>query len=225
MNRTTFVLAASLAALALGCAPRSSGTAASPKAATAATAPKANLVYLEGSVKIDGAAAELGQTLGPGFSVETGANSVCDVVFGGKNIFRVGQNAFVKVDFTKQAPEFELQRGGLTSVLKKLDLIAGQDSYRVRTNTAVAGVRGTSFCIWADEKSTYVCACNGSVHTIDAKGSNELSLKAAHHTARIYSLAGAGETVAEAGILHHDDATVQAIATKIGYTVDWTVAD
>jgi hypothetical protein len=186
---------------------------------------KANVQYLDGSVKIDGVAAELGQALGTRFSVETGPNSACDVVFGGRNVFRVGQNAYVTVDFAKRAPEFSLRRGGLTSVLKKLDLIAGQDSFRVRTSTAVAGVRGTSFCVWADESSTYVCACNGSVRTIDARGDYEQSLRSAHHTARIYSVAKGATNVAEAGVLHHDDALVQTVAAEIGVTIDWTVPD
>ncbi len=38
---------------------------------------------------------------------------------------------------------------------------------------ATAGVRGTCFFVWAEGASTYVCACNGRVRTIDSKGSNE----------------------------------------------------
>ncbi len=221
MNTTTFFTRASIAALAIVLMAAIAGGAVLAQAASV----KASVQYLDGNVKINGKPAEIGQALGAKFSVETGPGSACDVVFGGRNSFRVSQNAFVTVDFSKRAPEFELRKGGLTSVLKKLDAIAGQDSYRVRTPTAIAGVRGTSFCIWADETSTYVCACNGTVRTLDAKGGHELGLTAAHHTARIYSVANGTTSVAEAGVLHHDDALVQAVANEIGYTVDWTVAD
>jgi len=86
-------------------------------------------------------------------------------------------------------------------------------------------VRGTSFCVWCDDASTYVCACNGSVSTIDASGSNELSLVAAHHTARVYSKKGGKTLVATAGIEHHSDASVESLAARIGEKIDWTRVD
>jgi len=113
----------------------------------------------------------------------------------------------------------------LPSVLKKLEKIAATDSFNVRTEQAVMGVRGTSFCVWADASSTYVCACNGEVHTVDSKGSNEETLAAAHHVARLYAPKDGVLSVEAAGMLHHSDESLESVASRIGYTIDWTKID
>jgi hypothetical protein len=218
----TMRIAALAAAVALSlafasCVPKSVKAPAAPAAAI-----QGKVAYVEGSVKIDGAVVEVGRTVAARTRVETGPASACDIVFNEKNAFRIGQNSLVTVDFTKSVPEFDLEKGGITSVLRKLEKLAGKDSYLVRTKTAAAGVRGTSFCVWCDADSTYVCACNGAVHTVDAKGSNELELKAAHHVARVYSTKDGATAISEAGILHHDDGLVEAVASRIGETVDWS---
>lgn len=183
------------------------------------------LVFFQGDVLINGEAPELGDKLGTGFSVKTGPGARCDIVFDGGNALSVGQNAFVKLDFSQVAVAVDVERGGLSSVLKKLDRIAGNESFQVKTATAVAGVRGTSFCVWVGADSTYVCACNGVVRTIDAMGGNEQTLEAAHHSAKLYSRTGSGITAEAAGMLHHDDALLQTVADRIGYRIDWTEVD
>jgi hypothetical protein len=87
------------------------------------------------------------------------------------------------------------------------------------------GVRGTSFCVWVDAESTYVCACNGEVRTIDAKGNHEETLAAAHHVARLFAAKGSTLTVEAVGMLHHTDESVEAVASRIGYTIDWNKID
>jgi ferric-dicitrate binding protein FerR (iron transport regulator) len=110
-------------------------------------------------------------------------------------------------------------------VLRKLEKLADRASFDITTKETIASVRGTSFCVWADSTSTYVCACNGAVHTVDSVGGNPLDLASAHHLARIYSVKDGTVTVAEGTLLHHDDASVQSAASRIGYTIDWTKQD
>jgi hypothetical protein len=186
------------------------------------SASRGKIVYLEGAVKIDGATAEIGQELGAKAQIETGPNAICEIVFDDKNALRVSQNAIAALDFSGIVKEVSLKKGGLTSVLRKLGQAVGQDGFRVVSDTAVAAVRGTCFCVWVDEKSTYVCACNGSVRTIDAKGSNELMINAAHHNARNYVKDGSAIHIAIAGIEHHSDATMESLAARIGEKIDWT---
>jgi hypothetical protein len=223
--KTKASIAAAAAALFLlaACAPKASspGNAAARKSAAVSS----TVVFLDGDVKIDGAAAQVGQSLASKVLVETGAGAVCEIVFDGKNAIRVGQNAVAALDFSGIVKEVSLKKGGLTSVLRKLDKIAGSDSFRVDTPNAVCGVRGTSFCVWVDDSTAYVCACNGTVRTIDTKGSNELTLSAAHHQAREYSAKAGSIAVTPAGIEHHDDASVGSLAARIGEKVDWTKAD
>jgi hypothetical protein len=192
------------------------------------TVPKARrgqVVYMEGEVWIDGAVAQIGTELPAKASIRTGPASYCDIVFDGKNAVRITQNAQATLDFGASPIDVQLEKGGVTSVLRKLAAASGSDAFRVRTPSAVAGVRGTSFCVWSDGKETYICACNGTVHTIDAKGGNESILAAAHHTATVYTPAGESYSAQAAGMLHHTDESVESVAARIGEKIDWTEMD
>jgi len=185
----------------------------------------ATVAFVEGTATVDGSPVEPGDDIGRKFVVRTEPGARLDIVFDGLNALSIGQNAFVEIDLASVAPRIRLERGGVTSVLKKLEKLASGDSFTVLTAQSVMGVRGTSFCIWADASSTYVCACNGEVRTIDAKGNNEETLASAHHVARIYSPKDGTISVGAAGMLHHDDASVESVASRIGYTIDWTRID
>lgn len=214
MNNATRI-ALSLSALLTFCA-------AAPEAAAASPVSRGVVVFLEGEVTIDGAAAEIGAQLGPIARIETGIASSCEIVFDKRNAIRVGQNSVAILDFSGILKEVTLKKGGLTSVLRNLGKASGKDAFRVVTDTAVAGVRGTSFCVWADAGSSYVCACNGTVRTIDAKGGQEQVLSAAHHSARSYTREGGGIALAQAGLEHHSDASVESLAARIGEKIDWS---
>jgi ferric-dicitrate binding protein FerR (iron transport regulator) len=228
---TRVAIAVIAAAIALelsmaGCPSRKGASASDAPASNVSASPtRGKIVYLEGEVKIDGSAAVIGQQLGAKARIETGPNASCEIVFDEKNALRVSQNAVASLDFSGIVKEVSLKKGGLSSVLRKLGQVAGQDSFRVVSDTAVAAVRGTCFCVWVDEKSTYVCACNGSVRTIDAKGSNELMISAAHHDARNYVKDGSAIHIAVAGIEHHSDASMESLAARIGEKIDWTKKD
>jgi len=213
-----------------------SGTKAPVEATPQAVAPQAavpvarsvrpaSVVYLEGTVTVNGASVEPGEEIGRKFTVRTEPGARLDLVFDDRNVLSIGQNAFVDIDLTSLVPVVQLERGGVTAVLKKLETVATGNSFNVQTAQTVMGVRGTSFCIWADATSTYVCACNGVVHTIDAKGNNEETLTAAHHVARLFSPKDGGISVEAASMLHHTDASVESVASRISYTIDWTKVD
>lgn len=227
MKSNAFLLCALAACVAAAsCAPETASTeASSGSAAPPAVVGVVVVAYVEGDVRIDGAPAEIGAAVLGRFEIRTGAGARCDLVFDGRNALSIGQNAAASFDLTRDIPEVSLERGGVTSVLKKLRRLVAEDSFVVRTAVAVAGVRGTSFCVWAGEGGTYICACNGRVRTLDAKGSNELKLEAAHHAARTYSAAGDGFLVETAGMEHHTDASVQSVAARIGYIIDWSAID
>jgi len=180
---------------------------------------------MEGDVSIDGKAAQIGTELAVKASIRTGPASYCDIVFDGKNAVRITQNTQAALDFGASPIDVQLEKGGATSVLRKLAAASGSDSFRVRTPSAVAGVRGTSFCVWSDGKETYICACNGTVRTVDAKGGNEFILAAEHHTAKVYTPAGESYSAQAAGMLHHTDESVESVAARIGEKIDWTKMD
>jgi hypothetical protein len=186
---------------------------------------QAIVAYVSGDVRIDGIRADLGQTLGTVALIETGPGARCDIVFGGGNAFTVSQNAKARIDFASPSINVRIDKGGVTSVLKKLEKLTDRAAFNITTQQTVAAVRGTSFCVWCDGDSTYVCACNGRVQTTDAAGGNKIDLASAHHVARVYSGKPGAITVSEAGILHHNDASVESTAQDIGYKVDWTKID
>jgi ferric-dicitrate binding protein FerR (iron transport regulator) len=212
--------------LLASCAPAPEGRTPGPAAGKAAAPARSVVVsYVEGEVSIDGKPAEPGQSPGLSFTVATGPAARCVIVFDGGNALSVGQNALAAFDLLALTPKVRLDKGGLTSVLKKLEKAAGKDGFIVESSSAVASVRGTSFCVWVDETSSYVCACNGSVHTIDGKGSREEDLSASHHVARLFTTRPEGISVEPAAMLHHSDESVQAVASAVGWTIDWGKVD
>jgi hypothetical protein len=199
--------------------------AVSPQAFAETPAARGAIEFFEGEVKVDGVAAEIGAKLGAVTRIETGSASSCEIVFDKKNVIRVGQNSVAVLDFSGIRKEVTLKKGGLTSVLRNLGKSSAKDTFRVVTDTAVAGVRGTSFCVWADADSSYICACNGTVRTIDAKGGHEQILSAAHHSARQYTRKGGVISFSQAGLEHHSDASVESLAARIGEKVDWNAIE
>jgi len=234
-NKACLAIAATLISLVLfscgrgekNAEPRASAppVAAAPAIATLSPANVVEVAFLQGQVLIDGKEAELGDVLPKSFIVQTGAGARCDLVFNGGNVLSVGQNGLAEFDFASLVATVRLSRGGLSSVLKKLESLAAKDSFIVTTETAVAGVRGTSFCVWVDENSSYICACNGAVRTIDANGSNDELLEASHHMARLYKKSGTSISKETAAMLHHSDESLQSVASRIGYVIDWSRID
>jgi len=192
-----------------------------------ANAGPVSIAFVQGMASVDGKAATVGKVVANKARIETGPNSTMDLVFNERNIIRIAQNSLVVLDFNASSKNLELQKGAATSVLKKLDKLGKQDSFTLKTPLATAGVRGTSFCVWVsqDGGETYICACNGSVNTLDAKGGQEELLESAHHVARVYSKDGNGISKVPGTMLHHDDDSVQAVADQIDYDIDWTKID
>lgn len=182
----------------------------------------ARVAYFEGSVRIDGKDASLDMRVPDRVEIITGKDSVVEIVFADKNVFRVGPESAASIDFSKAAAEIDLKKGSIGAVLKKLKRLVGTDSFIIKTATAQAGVRGTALCVWSDGVAGYICCCNGTVRTIDANGLHEETLVSEHHTARLFKPAGADISVEAAGLLWHTDADVESLAARIGEAIDWS---
>ncbi|MGD9940692.1 MAG: FecR domain-containing protein [Clostridia bacterium] len=183
------------------------------------------VVFVEGEVLIDGQEPELGDLLGTSFIVQTGKGARCDLVFNTGNALSIGQNALADFDFSSQVANVRVDRGSLSSVLKKLSQLTDTNSFTVQTANAVAGVRGTSFCVWVDDSSSYICACNGIVHVEDSNSGNDEVLEAAHHTARLFSRTGTTISKTTDEMRFHSDELLQSVASRIDYVIDWTNID
>lgn len=192
--------------------------------AASATATPGRVVYLEGEVTVNRAAARVGQEVPAGATVRTGPASVCEISWGDRNIIQVQQATVVVLQTARLSPGLWLREGSIAAVLNKLDGITGRDGFRVRTPSAVAGVRGTVFFVKVeDAANTYVCACNGAVDV--SRGARlEAELASGRHMARRFTRDGLATRVTSPGLLYHDDALMDGLARKIGYAVPWGTA-
>lgn len=185
------------------------------------------IVYLDGQVTVNGKPAVEGALLKGPVTLKTGANSTLEVVFDGRNVFRLGPTTVARIDFAQAQKQVNVDRGSFSAVLKQLAVATGADaSFTLRTPTANAGVRGTSFHVMVDDASTYFCACNGQVGLDDGVAKDAEVLTNAHHGARIFTKdAGGNVVVTVAGLQGHTDEGMQKLADRISEKIDWTKPD
>jgi hypothetical protein len=184
------------------------------------------VVFVDGDVTSNGRAVDTGDLLLGPTLLKTGDAATIEMVFGGRNVFRLGPNSVLKIDFSELQKTVTLNQGVFTSVLKKLSQATGAAPFLLKTPTANAGVRGTSFHVQVDGNQTYFCTCNGSVTLEDGTPAQQIDLTNAHHGARIFTKEADGSiSVKEAGIIGHSDASIISLANRIGVEVDWTKPD
>ena len=183
------------------------------------------VVFVDGEVTANGRVTDTGDLLVGPTILKTGKASTLEVVFAGKNIFRLGADTTVKIDFAQLKKTVSLEKGVFTSVLKKLAQASGSASFLLKTPTSNAGVRGTSFHVSTDGTTTYFCTCNGRVD-LDNTQAQQVQLTNAHHGARIFSRQTDGTvSVSTAGMEGHTDASIETLARRIAVAVDWTQPD
>ena len=184
------------------------------------------VVFVDGDVSANGRDVDTGDSLtGPNI-IKTGEASTVEILFGGRNIFRLGPKSIVRIDFSELKKTVNLDQGEFTSVLKKLARTAGDAAFVLKTPTVNAGVRGTSFHVMVNDNSTYFCTCNGSVMLDDGKPAELVQLTNAHHGARVFTKQADGSiAVTVAGLQGHTDADLETLANRVGYNLDWTKPD
>lgn len=214
MKRLTFLLVLSLGVFGLFA--RGGGEVVAGSASQ-----RGEIIYLEGEVSLDGVNGEIGAEVPVGAVVATGADSYCEIVFGGQNIFRVEAETTAKLSIAEGG--IALQSGSLSLILDKLEVLGEGAEFQVSTPVAVAGVRGTSFYVKMEsEDSTYFCVCNGALYTEDVKGGNDRVIEALHHNAVRYTKGADGSiSASSAKMLYHHDEDYDAMADKIGVKIPW----
>lgn len=184
------------------------------------------VTYLEGSATIDGADAKIGDAVPLGAVVTTAPASLIEIEFNAKNAIRLSGNTTLAFNPFNLQTGSELRQGALTMVLKRISAGANGEGFLVRTPSAVAGVRGTSFFMKVESNSsTYVCACNGVVQVLGSDGSLLKELAGSHHNGARIQNAGGAPQLADAPLLYHTDSDLEKVAADVGYTIDWNVVD
>ncbi len=139
--------------------------------------------------------ADIGDTLLPGvvLSVESG---YVELQAGTIGTIRVQENSRLRMDQITLAPDGSSVDVRVLSgrVLNKVERLAGNDSFNVRTETAVMGVRGTEFGVNVDPVTgTRVAVRTGRVAVVPAAADPQLLRERA-------AAAGEGAEVVEAAI-------------------------
>ena len=178
--------------------------------------------FLDGQVDINGAPADFGQTVEYGDWVQTGPGSSVDIVFDRANIFRLGANTVAVIEIGTDRQRVDLKYGTFSAVFDRVRTLSGRGTFDVRTPTAVAGVRGTSFFLRVvDRETTYVCTCNGTLE-LDAHGEGRAFVDSApEHSAHYFRESEGMVTVESATKVFHDNDTLNAVAEVIGVTIPW----
>ena len=191
---------------------------------TAAAPPgPAQVAYFEGEVWVGQVAAVLGQEVPPGSTVRTGAAAYCEILFAGRNIFRLQESTVAVIDVDGATGSISLREGALAAVFYKLQRLgSGEAAVSLRTPVAVAGVRGTAFFVKVESPtSTYVCTCNGTLRLADVMEGNRREVQSDTHKALRFAEVSGAIQVSAAGLLYHSDATMDALARKIHVRIPW----
>jgi hypothetical protein len=130
-------------------------------------APKAT--FVKGDVTAAGAKVKRGAELAPGSTVKTGADSRAELTFPDGSVVRIGPSSELKLEAaaydgkTKETKVEATLVGG--QAWAKVSKLVGDDSkFNVKTQNAVAGVRGTIFRVNVDkDDATVVKVYNGAV--------------------------------------------------------------
>lgn len=180
--------------------------------------------YFEGEVTVNGEPAELGLRVQTGDTVATGEQSVADVVFGEKNIFRLDENTLVRLTFEGNRQGARLERGTFAAVFDEL-VTAGSgenDGFILETKTAVAGVRGTTFFVKQEsEDATFICTCHGSLHMDPRQGASPFTVTNYRHEAYRFLRDGDQIIVESERDLYHTSEDLNRLADRIDVTIPW----
>ena len=136
-------------------------------------AKQTKLTFVKGDVNVGAdptfARAKRGQEVAAGQTVKTGDGARAELTFPDGSIVRVGPNATLKVEgaaFDGKTKEVKVEAtlvGG--QAWAKVAKLVGEDAqFSLKTNNAVAGVRGTVFRVNVDrDEATVVKVYNGAV--------------------------------------------------------------
>ncbi|MBN1834714.1 MAG: FecR domain-containing protein [Spirochaetales bacterium] len=185
--------------------------------------PRGVIEYVEGDVLLNRGRAEIGQEVPLGAVIQTAEGSICEVVFAGKNIFRIEPLSTARIEIEEGRGLIDLQKGALAAVFYKLQrLSASGGAFRLQTPTAVAGVRGTAFYIRVETpERTYICTCNGRTRLSDIGESFRREVTSDHHKALRFVRQGTVIKAVQAPLLYHDDPLMDGLAARIGARIPW----
>ncbi len=179
------------------------------------------ILYLEGSVTVNGREAEIGSAVMDGDELVTDPDSYLEVQFGDSRVFKAEENSRLVLDAGEKT--IKLGSGALAVVQSKARWLSRKKPWLVETPTMVAAVRGTIYYTKVESPDeVYFCICNGKIHLADSENSGELDMEAAHHKAVRYIRSADGIVRQDAPMIYHSDEGMEHVAREAGVSIDWS---
>jgi len=181
------------------------------------------IIAMEGVVHMNEKPAQAGDKVQDGSVISTSGDGYCEVQFLGNNIIKIFEDSILRISFKDST--ISLDRGAAAAVLRNIgSLIKSMDDvFSIQSGTVVAGIRGTSFYMRREDAETaYYCLCNGEIQLSDSEGKYSQHMKSAHHSAVRITEKNRQIEVRKAPLLYHTDSDMEALASTIGQTMDWT---
>ena len=208
-------LAAGLFAAGIG-APRAS--AQGILGGTPGRLPEGRSIYrIEGSARVNGAAATPQTIVRAGDTVVTSANSELVFAVGTQAMILRSDSQLVLESVTTGIASFVVS--GLRLVTGKLLSVSRNSSMRLVTPTATIGIRGTGWYAESDPEQTYFCTCYGDTDIVASKDpDSRTSVSAKAHDRPLYIVANAarGNNIRNAPFINHTDQELMLIEALVG---------
>ena len=179
------------------------------------------ILYLEGTVSVDGVDGEIGQSVMDGNTVKTGPDSYVEIKFGDSRVLKAEENTRLVLDAGEKT--FRLKSGALAVVQSKTRWFIRNNSWLVETPTMAATVRGTVYYTKVESPDeVYFCLCNGKIHLEDSNAVDSVNLEAAHHRAVRFVRGNDGIVHQDSTLLYHDDRVMEAVADEVNVSINWS---
>lgn len=183
--------------------------------------PGRSIYQLEGSVTVDGKAADINTLIGPGSVVRTGKNSsVIFVVSDDAFILRSDSELEMKTDDGAIIQGMRLLSGKILSVFGRRE-----KPHTITTITATIGIRGTGVYVESEPDRSYVCTCYGATR-IAANANPDIvqDIVTTRHDKPVYVLPSASQDrlIVPAPVINHTDAELGLIEALVGRRTPFT---
>ena len=179
--------------------------------------PARRFLEVDGKVTLDGADATVGMVIPAEALIKTTKKAHAVITLKPGSVIEIGAKSEVKFS-TGEANKLSAQLvlGSLWNFFP-----SGAD-YEVKTNNAVAGIRGTDFFVEAPKKNmTYICACSGDVQMTGAnKKKFDKTISSPNNDHKGFMFKGKGKkTKAKKAKRHgHEDARAAELMTLLETT-------
>jgi len=172
---------------------------------------------IKGDVRLNGAAAVVGQVVAPGDVVATGLDGSCVVIIG-QHVYLIGEDS--ELEFYGEDYEEGLNgsvSGKIMLNFGSLLAVFGKTDTTITTPLATIGIRGTACYVSAKPEKTYACVCYGRGELGGAEDGLPLeTVQTTHHDSPRYIYPkGSTVRIEKAPVVDHTDVELRMLEALV----------